>query len=150
MVTTTLAVCGIYCDRHSTENAIESLRASGFRETDIRALFSDQLGTKKFLHKKYLLKAAMHTRLPSRVLWRKKQGFNVPNARWIKEELKSFVMDHLAPASVKEMGLLESSVVAALLQEHFAGQADHSHQIWGLLTLVLWWQQFVKGTSGNA
>jgi hypothetical protein len=52
MVTTSLVVCGIYCDRHSTENAIESLRASGYRETDIRALFPDQVGTKKLLHMK--------------------------------------------------------------------------------------------------
>jgi hypothetical protein len=51
-MTTSTAVCGIYCDRHSTENAVETLRASGFRETDISALFPDQLGTKKFLRKK--------------------------------------------------------------------------------------------------
>jgi hypothetical protein len=52
MATISMAVCGIYSDRHSTENAIETLRASGFRETDIFALFPDQLGTKKFLRKK--------------------------------------------------------------------------------------------------
>jgi hypothetical protein len=52
MATTFRAVCGIYCDRHSTENAIETLKASGFRGTDICALFPDQLSTKKFVPKK--------------------------------------------------------------------------------------------------
>ena len=138
-------------DRMSMAHGLEAREPFlDYRLVEFAATVPARLKLKKFLHKKYVLKAAMHARLPDRVLWRKKQGFNVPNARWIKEGLKAFVMDHLAPASVKEMGLLDSRVVAALLQEHFAGKADHSHQIWGLLTLALWWQQFVKGKPVNA
>jgi asparagine synthase (glutamine-hydrolysing) len=138
-------------DRMSMAHGLEA-RAPflDYRLVEFAATVPARLKLKRFLHKKYLLKAAMQAKLPDRVLWRKKQGFNVPNARWIKQGLKSFVLDHLAPASVKEMGLLDSGVVASLLQEHFTGKADHSHQIWGLLTLVLWWQQFVKGRPANA
>jgi asparagine synthase (glutamine-hydrolysing) len=89
----------------------------------------------------------MKDKLPQAVLQRKKQGFNVPNARWIKQGLRSFVMDHLSSSRLREMGWFDERVVAALLQNHFSGRADNSHQIWCLLTLSLWWQQFIQGES---
>ena len=39
------AAFGIYRDRLSTASAIEALRAAGFRNTDIVALFPDEIGT---------------------------------------------------------------------------------------------------------
>lgn len=46
------AVFGIYPDRASVEEAVESLRAAGFRNTDISVLFQDNQGTKDFAHEK--------------------------------------------------------------------------------------------------
>ncbi len=118
-----------------------------YRLVEFAATVPPRLKLKYFWHKKYLLKASMAGKLPRHVLWRKKQGFNVPNSAWIKQGLKPFVMDHLSSSSLREMDLLNPVFVADLLQQHFAGKADHSHQIWCLLTLVLWWQQFVQGRS---
>ena len=46
------AVFGIYPDRTSVEEAVESLRAAGFRSTDISVLFQENQGTKDFAHEK--------------------------------------------------------------------------------------------------
>lgn len=46
------AVFGIYPDRPTVEEAVESLRAAGFRGTDISVLFQDNQGTKDFAHEK--------------------------------------------------------------------------------------------------
>jgi hypothetical protein len=46
------AVFGIYRDRVSLENAVDTLRAEGFRSTDISVLFPDNEGTKDFAHEK--------------------------------------------------------------------------------------------------
>lgn len=46
------AVFGIYPDRASVEEAVDSLRAAGFRSTDISVLFQDNQGTKDFAHEK--------------------------------------------------------------------------------------------------
>jgi asparagine synthase (glutamine-hydrolysing) len=115
-----------------------------YRLVEFLASVPPRFKLKHFLHKKYLLKASMKGKLPDSVLWRKKQGFNVPNARWIKNDLKPFVMDHLSPTRIRDMGLLDGKAVDELLTDHFADRADNSHQIWCLLTLVLWWQQFIK------
>jgi asparagine synthase (glutamine-hydrolysing) len=100
-----------------------------------------------FFYKKYLLKSSMKDKLPATVLYRKKQGFSVPNSRWIKQSLKSFVMDILSTGHIREMGILNTSEVELLLKNHFAERADNSHQIWCLLTLVIWWDLFIKRKS---
>jgi asparagine synthase (glutamine-hydrolysing) len=115
------------------------------RVVEFTASIPPSLKLKQLRHKKYLLKAAMKDRLPQEVLWRKKQGFNVPNARWVKGDLKPFVLDHLSPQRIQSMGFLNGRTVQSLLQTHFNETADNSHQIWGLLCLSLWWQQFIAG-----
>ncbi|MGH9629602.1 MAG: general stress protein, partial [Bryobacteraceae bacterium] len=46
------AVFGIYPDQLSAEDSVESLKNSGFRNTDISVLFPDNQGTKDFAHEK--------------------------------------------------------------------------------------------------
>lgn len=113
-----------------------------YRLVEFVAAVPPRLKLKNWHHKKYLLKAAMRRKLPAQILWRKKQGFNVPNSRWIKQKLKPFVTDHLSPKRVREMGIFDYKTVENILHEHFEEKADNSHKIWCLLTLSIWWQQF--------
>jgi hypothetical protein len=46
------AVFGIYPTYASVENGVDSLKAAGFRNTDISVLFPENVGTKDFAHKK--------------------------------------------------------------------------------------------------
>jgi hypothetical protein len=46
------AVFGIYRDQMSVSNAVDALRADGFRNTDISVLFPENEGTKDFAHEK--------------------------------------------------------------------------------------------------
>src|SRR3954454_2598529 len=46
------AVFGIFQTRASAEEAVDALRQSNFRNTDISALFPDNAGTKDFAHEK--------------------------------------------------------------------------------------------------
>jgi hypothetical protein len=52
-----IAVFGIYRSRQAVEEAVQALRNSDFRNTDISVLFSENVGTKDFAHEK-------HTKLP--------------------------------------------------------------------------------------
>src|SRR4029453_19172672 len=44
---------GIYNDQESVENAVEALKAEGYRNTDISVLFPETSGTKDFAHEKH-------------------------------------------------------------------------------------------------
>lgn len=126
---------------HSLEARVPFL---DYRLVELAASIPPRLKLRQYRHKKHLLKAALHNHLPASVLYRKKAGFNVPKGIWLKNELKEFSFDHLAPASIKAMGLFDPQAVQHILQTHLAGQQDYSHQIWGLLCLSLWWQQYIK------
>jgi len=46
------AVFGIYRDRRHAEEAVDALRAAGFRNSDVSVLLPDNAGTKDFAHEK--------------------------------------------------------------------------------------------------
>src|SRR6266851_7670687 len=46
------SVFGIYRDRQHAEQAVDRLRAAGFRNSDVSALLPDNVGTKDFAHEK--------------------------------------------------------------------------------------------------
>lgn len=116
-----------------------------YRLVEFAASVPPKLKLKHLRHKKYLLKASMRGKLPAQILGRKKQGFNVPNARWIKKDLKPFITDCLSAKRIREIGVLDSKVVENLLHEHFEEKVDNSHQIWCLLILSMWYKQFSSG-----
>jgi asparagine synthase (glutamine-hydrolysing) len=125
---------------HSLEARVPFL---DHRLVEFVASLPPQFKLKRWRLKKYLLKAALHRHLPDASLWRQKQGFNVPKGIWFREELRDFAFDHLSTQRMQRMGLFEPEQVAKLLNDHVAGSRDNSHQIWGLLCLSLWWQQFI-------
>ena len=45
-------VLGLYSTRRQVENAVDELKAQGFRNTDVSVLFSENVGTKDFAHEK--------------------------------------------------------------------------------------------------
>jgi len=113
-----------------------------FRIVEFAARVPVRLKLRRFTQKKYLLKASLDGRVPARALYRKKQGFNVPKAGWIRNGLRPLVTDVLSPARIRAQGLLEPAAVARVLEDHFAAREDHSHQIWSLLVLTTWVEQF--------
>ncbi len=95
-------------------------------------------------HDKTLLRRATRRLLPDAVRARSKAGFNIPVARWLKEEQRAFVHRHLLDVRPGIFAMFERSQIERLIQEHGKGVADHSHKLWGLLCLSLWWQQFME------
>ena len=88
--------------------------------------------------KKRLLRRAVAPLLPRRILHGRKRGFSIPAAAWLRGDLREFARDVLAPDTVRAQGLFRPEAVQRLLAEHEAGSADHSRQIWCLMTLGLW------------
>jgi asparagine synthase (glutamine-hydrolysing) len=92
--------------------------------------------------KKRLLRRAVAPLLPRRILHGRKRGFSIPAAAWLRGDLREFARDVLAPDTVRAQGLFRPEAVERLLTEHEAGSADHSRQIWCLMTLGLWLERY--------
>jgi asparagine synthase (glutamine-hydrolysing) len=120
-----------------------------YRVVELSARMPASLKLHQLRHKKHILKQTLRGRVPDEVLFRRKQGFNVPKALWLQHGLRDFAEEVLSPARIKATNVLEPSVVAGVLDAHFSGRADRSHEIWSLLVLSLWFDQF-KPAAGAA
>ncbi|MBN1944682.1 MAG: asparagine synthase (glutamine-hydrolyzing) [Bradymonadales bacterium] len=87
---------------------------------------------------KYLLKKAFLGALPFTVLTRKKKGFGIPIARWLKGPLRERMCDLLASGRLKRAGFLKPQVVDRLVEEHLRGRRDNRKMLWTLLSFEMW------------
>jgi len=76
--------------------------------------------------------------LPNEVIQRKKKGFGVPIAKWVKGPLKELFGDLLSPDRIKKEGFLNPDYVSALLNDHLMNKKDNRKQLWTLLVWELW------------
>ena len=92
----------------------------------------------KGLTSKYILKKAMKKFLPNEVIQRKKKGFGVPIAKWVKGPLRELFGDFLSPDRIRQEGFLNPAYVTSLLQDHLLSRKDNRKQLWTLLVWELW------------
>jgi asparagine synthase (glutamine-hydrolysing) len=88
--------------------------------------------------RKYLLKKAVADILPREILTRRKRGFLIPAAMWLRESLRPHMDELLGETFLKRQGLFNPQTVAALRAEHQNGVRDHRKELWTLLVLQLW------------
>jgi asparagine synthase (glutamine-hydrolysing) len=89
---------------------------------------------------KVVLKQAFSDLLPVAIRHRPKMGFGLPLDRWFRGELKNELRAVLLDPVALRRGLFQPEAVATLVQEHADGQRDHTHQLWTLLMLELWFR----------
>ncbi len=91
---------------------------------------------------KYIFKKANEKRLPNDILYRKKQGFRVPLAQWLRQGLKAYISDTLFGPQSGIQDCLNASYVKRMWDSHQKGINDHSSQIWNIFMFELWRRQF--------
>ncbi|HTO13366.1 MAG TPA: asparagine synthase (glutamine-hydrolyzing), partial [Candidatus Binatia bacterium] len=116
-----------FCDHRVIETSLgiaPSLKTRGFRL-------------------KGLLKQAYADVLPPAVLARRKQGFMIPLARWLRGDLRPLLEDLLSPERVRARGLFRVERVEAMKAEHLAGRRSHADRLWTLMMAELWLREYL-------
>jgi asparagine synthase (glutamine-hydrolysing) len=101
-------------------------------------------------HGKRILKSALRPHVPPDILYRPKQGFAVPLAKWLRGPLRHRVRERLSGALLGESGLFEMAAVARLLDQNESGRRDHSAALWSLLMFEAFLRQVHAGRTGGA
>lgn len=109
---------------------------------EFAATLPENLKMKRF-QTKYLLKKVAASLVPREVIYRQKMGFGVPIGKWFRGEMRDFVHSVLLSEQAMKRGITDPDVVARWIQEHETATADHTHRIWGLLMLELWFQRLI-------
>jgi asparagine synthase (glutamine-hydrolysing) len=79
---------------------------------------------------KALLKQGLESRLPADLLYRRKQGFTVPVARWFRGPLRAEVLGLASSPALIDDGSLDPDVVRRLAQAHVEGREDNAKALW--------------------
>jgi asparagine synthase (glutamine-hydrolysing) len=133
-------------DRMCMANSLEG--RSPFLDYHLAELVGQLPGTYKHQGNrgKIILKQAFADLLPEEIRTRKKQGFGVPLESWFHNELRDMTWDILRSRRMIERGIFDIKTIKDLLEQHQNGQRDCSQQIWTLLVLEVWQQQFLDNS----
>ncbi len=86
------------------------------------------------------LKSALEPHLPHDNLYRKKMGFSIPLAQWLRGPLKDKLEKVLQSSSLQNLDIFEQTQLEKLNQQHQSGQSDHSASLWTIMMLGLFLQ----------
>jgi asparagine synthase (glutamine-hydrolysing) len=92
---------------------------------------------------KYLLKRVLKKLLPAENLTRKKMGFGVPIGYWFRGAMQPFLRQTLLSDKALSRGLFKPDRVRNIVDQHTESKLDHSHRLWTLLMLELWFERFI-------
>jgi len=87
---------------------------------------------------KFLLKDLMKDKLPSLIVRRKKEGFDIPTHDWFRGVLRPLLLDTLTERTVKQTRIFRWDGVQSVLERHLKRRENLGYHLWGLLILFLW------------
>ncbi len=96
--------------------------------------------------KRYLFKKAFRELLPIDIIQKKKHGFGIPVAYWMKSDpqMRELTRDVLLSARTYQRGHIRKQFIEDLLLKHEDDKtAFYGDLLWIFLTLELWFREFV-------
>jgi asparagine synthase (glutamine-hydrolysing) len=87
---------------------------------------------------KWLLRHVLERYLPADLVNRRKQGFGVPIASWLRGPLREWAGDLLSESRIRRRGLLRADAVTALWRAQQAGRSRRHSTLWAVLMLEAW------------
>jgi asparagine synthase (glutamine-hydrolysing) len=101
----------------------------------------------KGLKTKYLLKKAARGIIPDEIIDRRKKGFGIPIARWLRNELKSFMLAYLEETRIKRQGFFNYSYINKLINDHLEKKIDNRKALWSLLVFQIWHEKYLENSQ---
>lgn len=96
---------------------------------------------------KRLVKHAVRSLLPARLLAQRKRGFAIPVHQWFRSRLRTHFEEAALSSDARCASFLEPDVIRALLKAHLAGRENHGYQLWAIL-MFEHWLRYMESTSG--
>ena len=72
---------------------------------------------------------------------RPKQGFSVPLARWLKDDLGEMMRETLVSRRTLQPWFRQEAV-SRQVEAHLAGKSSNSMRLWSMFVLAMWVERF--------
>jgi asparagine synthase (glutamine-hydrolysing) len=97
---------------------------------------------------KYIAKRSLSTQVPKEILGRKKAGFPVPYAKWLRTDLRDWLRGILLDRVTLSRGYFHRAAIENLLSaDERSGM--YSKELFSLAVLELWHREFLGMRSGS-
>ena len=100
-------------------------------------------GSRKFI----LKKLGERLGIPSALLHRRKQGFQLPLVDWMRDSMKDQFLRVLLEPRTLQRGYFKPEAVRELVEEHTRGRRNRSGVLWRMLVLELWHRNFMEARA---
>lgn len=98
---------------------------------------------------KHLVRRVLYKMVPRELLERPKQGFAIPLASWLRNEMAPLVRDYLDPARIRAAGILDPDMVARAVANFREGGAGNDRldmqKLWYLIAFEVWRGRWMGG-----
>jgi asparagine synthase (glutamine-hydrolysing) len=95
---------------------------------------------------KYIFKKALEPYLGDDVLYRKKMGFSIPLAAWLRGPLASQMKQAVLNPLLLDTGIFNPQFLKQMVDEHQSGLKDHATALWQ----VLMFEAFLRKNGADA
>ena len=96
---------------------------------------------------KHLLRRVLYKHIPRSLLERPKQGFGIPLAEWLRNELSHLIPNYLDPKRIADAGIFEPGMVARAVANFREGGPGNDRidvqKLWYLLAFELWRERWM-------
>lgn len=97
----------------------------------------------ELLTKKKILKdiATSYNLLPKEIVYKRKQGFNIPQNKWFKGPLKKYLNNQILSSGMVRI-IFDKRKIETYLAEYFKTNLNYDNNIFALLILSLWFDKY--------
>ncbi len=92
---------------------------------------------------KYILKKTMESLLTDETLYRKKMGFSVPLANWLRSEIAAIAENKILSPNNGLSQFFNLNELNKIWQQHQSGARDYSSELWSMLVFEIWWEKYI-------
>lgn len=93
---------------------------------------------------KILLRRVADKLLPPECLQKRKQGFAIPLASWLRGPLKPMLMDTIGSRRFAQRGILSQPMFLEMAKQHCNHRVDYSEPLWLAMSFELWARKFLE------
>lgn len=93
---------------------------------------------------KRILKDFAASRVPPEVIKRRKQGFDMPLADWLRGPLRGELRRAVLGERLADSGFFDPSELRRLVDDHQAGRSNHARPLWALLMFEAFLRQVAE------
>jgi asparagine synthase (glutamine-hydrolysing) len=96
---------------------------------------------------KWIFKQTLRSWLPTEILTRPKQGFEMPVDAWLRGPLRPIFEDSVLNPRAQVAELIDQATTRRLYQAHLRRVGRHGPILWALLVLARWSERYLRPTT---